>query len=161
MVRGVYMKKKVLFVMLGLVLLLVTGCGNKMEVTKCTLTNDNKTSGYKLEAVYKIYAKNDEVQKVETTEIVTSSNSSVLSYFESYINKTYKTYNDSYGGYTYNVTNSDGKVTSKVTIDYNKLNIKQFVKDNSSMKSYVDSNNMITTDGMKTLYEKLGASCQK
>lgn len=155
------MKKKILFIMLGLTLLLVTGCGNEMEVTKCTLTSNDTTNGYKLDAVYNIYAKNDEVQKVETTETVTSSSDSVLSYFESYIKKTYKAYNDSYGGYTYTVTNSDGKVISKVTIDYTKLNIKQFVKDNSSMKSYVDSNNMITTDGMKTLYEKLGASCQK
>ena len=40
------------------------------------------------------------------------------------------------------------------------MNLKKFVEDNASMKSYVNKDNKITLSGAKKLYESLGATCK-
>jgi len=60
----------------------------------------------------------------------------------------------------YYITNKDGKVVSKVTIDYSKIDIDKFVKENPAMKSYVNKYNQITLEGVKKMYESMGATCK-
>lgn len=67
--------------------------------------------------------------------------------------------NETYGGYTYNIENKDGKVVAKVTIDYNKMDLDQYVKDQPSLKTFVKDGKM-QLDGVKTLYETMGATCK-
>ena len=80
---------------------LITGCGSEAkEFTKtCTLTNNDTTNGYKLEAEYKVYGKGKVATKVETVETVTSEDEDTLDYFEEYLKDTYDKMNDTYGGY--------------------------------------------------------------
>lgn len=154
------MKKFLQGVAIFSVVLLMSGCGSAKEVVKtCTLTTNNTAQDYKLEAEYKVYGKGKIVEKVVTTETVTSSTESILTYFEEYLNNSYKTLNDTYGGYTGKITNKDGKVVSETTIDYSKLDLDKFIKDNSAMKNYVNSDNKILVDGVIELYESLGATC--
>lgn len=142
---------------------LIAGCTNndKEVVRKCTLTSDQSASGYKLNSTYKIHAKGNTVNSVVTEEVVTSSNEEILTYFEKQLNTTYKTANETYGGYTIDIKKDSDKLTSKVTIDYTKLDMVKFVKDNSGMKAYVNSNNKLTLDGATKIYESLGATCEK
>ena len=149
---------KILFGFLGIILL--TGCGDKKQVSKCTLNSDQSASGYTINSTYEIYSTNDIVSSVKTKEVVTSKNTTILAYFEDLLNKQYKSASETYGGYTYKVTNKDGKVTSEVTINYDKMNLSKFVKDNASMKSYVNKSNKLTLDGVKKIYEGLGATCK-
>ncbi len=157
------MKKFIKVLIVALCALLLAGCSSKEEkvVKTCTLTSDQSASGYKLNSTYKIYATNDAVTKVETTEVVTSDNEAIRDYFVSTLETSYKTAEQTYGGYTYKVTDEYNKVTSTVTIDYNKMNLERFIEDNSAMKAYVNKDNKITLAGAKKIYESLGATCEE
>ena len=141
------------------VVLFTAGCGSSNKVT-CTLESDQSASGYKLKAEYNIYYDGDVVTKVDTTETIESSNNSILSYFEKATKEQYKTNNEKYKGYDYEVTNKDGKVVSKVTVDYSKQDLKKFVEDNPAMESFVNKDNKLTLDGVKSMYESVGATCK-
>jgi uncharacterized lipoprotein YehR (DUF1307 family) len=155
------MKKFVKLTFAFMLVVLLTGCLGKDKVTKCTLKSDQSASGYKITSEYNVYSSKDEVNKVVTTETVESKNNTILAYFEKQLKSQYKANNDSYGGYKYEVTNKDGKVVSKVTIDYSKMNLNKFVKDNPAMKSYVNKSNKITVKGIKSMYQSMGATCEK
>ena len=141
---------------------LLTGCGKdaKEVVTTCTLASNNTLSEYQLNSTYKINSKNDEVSKDETEEVITSSSSEILNYFEETLNETYKNANDTYGGYTYNITNENSKVTAITTIDYNKMDLDKYIEDNTTMNQYVNKNGNLTVDAMKKIYTQLGALCE-
>jgi epoxyqueuosine reductase QueG len=155
------MKKKIKLLSIFVFLILFTGCTKEKEVVKtCTLTSDQSSYGYKLTSTYEIHAKNNYVENVITKETITTDEESIISYFVDYLNKTYKKANKTYGGYTYSVDKTDNSVTANVTIDYNKLNLKKFIKSNSSIKNYIGKNNKIKLDGVIKIYEKLGAKCE-
>ncbi len=155
------MKKYFKFLFVLMFVFLLAGCKVGKNVTKCSLVSDQSASNYVLKSDYKIYSSKDIVKQVETVETVESKNNTILAYFEDQLKKQYKSYNDTYKGYKYEVTNKDGKVVAKVTIDYTKMDLNKFVKDNPAMKSYVDKNNNITLKGIKTMYQSMGAKCDK
>lgn len=155
------MKRFVKIFSLAFAIVLISGCSNNKEYVKtCTLTSNDPTTGYKLESEYKVYAKGDVAEKVVTVETVSSDDQDSLDYFEEYFKSTYESINEVYGGYDNKVTNKDGKVTSETTVDYNKMNLDQYVKDNSAMKSYVNKDNKLLVDGLIKTYEALGATCK-
>ena len=151
--------KKLLKSSLLLILLVIftTGC---TKVTKCTLTSNQSASGYTLKSTYNIYSNKDVVDKVEWTEEYESKNTTTLAYFEKQLNDQYKSNNDKYKGYTYTVTNENGKVISKVTLDYSVMDIDKFIEDNPAMKSFMNSDNKVTLEGQKAIYETAGATCE-
>lgn len=154
--------KKILKVICFVALIfIISGCDNKKEVMKtCTVTSNNTVQGYKMENEYKVYGTGKVVDKVVTTEIVTSDDESILNYLEEFINSTYEATNSNYGGYTYTVERKDNKVIAKTTIDYNKMNLEKYVEDNSIMKNYVNSDNKLLVEGIIKLYESMGATCK-
>lgn len=159
------MKNKILVGVIICLSFCLVGCNssksnNNVVVNTCVLSKNDTTNGYNIDSTYKIYSKNKEVQKVVTKEIVTSEKKEVLTYFESFLNKTYKATNKKYGGYTFNVKNENNTVTSSTTIDYNKMNFKKYVKDNSQLKAYINKNSKLTTEGAKKIYTSLGATCK-
>ena len=152
------MKKGLKILFISLFVILISGCGksNKEVVSTCTLSSNQSSNGYKISSNYEIHSKDGLVNSVTTKETVESDNEQVRSYFKKTLED--NTANESYGGYTYNVTEDGNKVISDVTIDYSKMNLDKFVNDNSQMKSYI-RNNKISLDGMKKIYEALGATC--
>ena len=149
--------KKFIFI-LPVFLICLTGCGAETGSIECTLSTNDVINGYQLNSTYKINYKGDFAESVETTEIVTSDSTDTLNYFENYLNTTYQTFDDTYGGYNYKVTKEDGKVTSDVTIDYNEMYIEQYVEDQPSLKIYVEDNKILK-DGLISIYEDMGATC--
>lgn len=154
------MKKGLKILFISLFVILISGCGksNKEVVSTCTLSSNQSSNGYKISSNYEIHSKDGLVNSVTTKETVESDNEQVRFYFKKTLEDSYNTANESYGGYTYNVTEDGNKVISDVTIDYSKMNLEKFVNDNSQMKSYI-KNNRISLDGMKKIYEALGATC--
>lgn len=146
------------FTLIGIILI-ISGCGKKEVMKTCTLTQTNSTQGYKLENEYKIYGTGKVVDKVVTTETVISDDDEILDYFEEYIDSTYETMNDNYGGYEYTIKKNNNKLITETTIDYNKMNVKKYVEDNSVMKNYVNSDNKLLISGVTQIYELMGASC--
>lgn len=149
---------KLSFVLLLVVIL--SGC-KKQVVTKCTLNNDESSNGFSIKSEYKIFSDDSGVNKVETEEVVESKNKQVLSYFEKQLKEQYKYMNETYNGYTINITNKDGKVVSKIKVDYNKMNLDKYTSENPALKDYINKNGKITLDGMKKMYSSLGATCNK
>ena len=147
--------------LLLLIVFFVIGCGKNdtLKTATCTLSSNDVVNGYKTTANYEINYKNDVVESVKTVETVESENSDLLKTMEDYLNTTYSTMNNNYGGYTFNVINKDNKVVSTTTIDYNKMNIEKFVSENTVLKPYV-KNNKLTLEGIKTLYTSVGAICE-
>lgn len=155
------MKKGFKILFISLFVFILAGCDKAEEkVTKCELTSNQAASGYSLKSTYEIYSKGNVVDKVKIKEVVTTDKENIITYFESYLEQTYKTANETYGGYTYKVTKSDKDITADVTIDYTKMNLDKFISDNSSMKSYVNKDNKITLEGVTKIYEALGATCK-
>ena len=155
------MKKGFKILFISLFVFILAGCGKAEEkVTKCELTSNQAASGYSLKSTYEIYSKGNVVDKIKIKEVVTTDKENIITYFESYLEQTYKTANETYGGYTYKVTKSDKDITADVTIDYTKMNLDKFISDNSSMKSYVNKDNKITLEGVTKIYEALGATCK-
>ena len=157
------MKRFVKYFVLLVAVVLVTGCGKesaKESVKTCKLVSNDIANGYKLESEYKIYSTGKTVDKVVTVETVTSEDESVLDYFNEYLDTTYKTYNETYGGYTNKITKDSGKVVSETTIDYSAMDLKKYVSDNSSMANFVNSDNKLLTEGVVSIYETLGATCE-
>lgn len=154
------MKKGLKILFISLFVILISGCGksDKEVVSTCTLSSNQSSNGYKISSNYEIHSKNGLVNSVTTKETVESDNEQVRSYFKKTLEDSYNTANESYGGYTYNVTEDGNKIISDVTIDYSKMDLNKFIKDNSQMKSYI-KNNKISLDGMKKIYEALGATC--
>ena len=156
------MKKSVKILSLLVAIILISGCSGKDKefVKNCSLTASDVTSGYKLETKYKIYGKGKVVDKVNILETVITDDESTIDYFEEYLKESYKKLNDTYSGYTNKITKEDGKIISDTTVDYNKMDIEQYVKDNSAMKNFVNSDNKISVDGIINIYEALGATCK-
>ncbi|MCI9234050.1 MAG: YehR family protein [Bacilli bacterium] len=152
------MKKMLSILLLCVCIGIVSGCGSKKRTIECTVTQT--LSNYKLNATYKIYATGDVVDKVETLEVIDSSNEAVLKEFESTLNTQYGNNNKQYGGYDYKIGIEGSKLESKVTIDYSKVDMKKMVSDNSAMKNFVNNKNRLTVKGATALYEALGATCK-
>lgn len=153
--------KKLIFIV-PLMLLFLVGCSDnsKSGVITCTLSSNNVVNGYQLQSTYKINYTGKHIESVDTEEIIITDSDDILNYFETTLNDTYKKTNDAYGGYTYTVTKEAGRVTSKVTIDYNEMNLNQFVNDQPTLKTYVEDGKMLV-DGIKNLYTSMGATCSE
>ena len=141
-------------------LFLLTGCGEvEQQVKHCEMSTKDVVSGYELQSDYTIYYTGDYVDKVETVETVTSDSSEILDYMEEYLSTTYDSMNNAYGGYVYDVTKEDNKIVSKVEINYNKMDLEQFVTDQPALKNYVKDGKMLL-DGVVSIYESNGSTCE-
>ena len=154
--------KKVIYatLLIAISVILFTGCEKKEKVLTCKLVSDQEASGYVLNTTYDIYYKGNVVSKIELKEDIKSDSETILSYFEKSLKEQYDANNKKYGGYENTVTNKDGKVNTDVIIDFTKMDLKKYVEDNPAMENFLDKDNM-TLDGIKTLYESMGATCDK
>ncbi len=147
-----------------IMVIMLCGCGNKKveeKVVKCMLSNNDVTNGYEVKSEYNITTNGELVRKVDTVEKVTSSNASVLSYFQVNLINTYAKFKQNYGGCTYDVTKDGNTVTSEVTMDYSKADLKKASEDDASIKSILNDDYKVTLDGIISMYEGMGATCEK
>lgn len=150
-----------ILIVVGFVFLGLVGCSNDKEVlTTCTLTQTNEEQGFKLNATYNVYSKNDLVDHVVTKEIVTSNTKSILEYYKNYAIDNYDKMNKAYGGYTYSSDMTDNQLTVDTTIDYTKMDLKKFASDNPGIDSYF-KDDKITLEGVLSIYKQIGATCEK
>lgn len=154
--------KKVLFsIVLIIGVVLITGCGKVEEkVMTCTLTQKDVVNNYELNSTYEVNYAGEVVNNVTSTEVITSSDAAVLSNFETQLKDIYNAMEENYGGYNIDIKNDGQKVTALVKINYEKLNLDKLIEENSAMKSYVNKNNRLTLDGIKTMYKAQGITCK-
>lgn len=150
------------FLVIGMALLFMSGCEKQeeLQVTKCTLKNNNISAKYSLNAEYSIYSKKDIVNTVEVKEKVISSSSAIIDYFEKYLTTLYSTSNNTYGGYNNKIVKENDELTSTTTINYEQMNLEKYVEDNPTIENYVNDKNELTLEGVKSIYTSLGAICE-
>lgn len=156
------MKKYLTIIIAIVAAFAITGCGNKTskEVIKhCKLTTNNTEEKYNLDVEYVLYGNGDYAKKLEIIETVTSSDDSVIEYFDEYLKDTYNKYNELYGSFTNKINKENGKLISNTIMEYDKMDLKKYAEDNSIIKDYV-KNDKIMFKGLVELYETLGAVCE-
>lgn len=153
------MKKYVKFLLVLLVVTVLSGCTSKLDTAECSF--ESKQSDYKIKSKYKIYYRDNIVEKVDIDEVISSSSKDKLEEFNKSFKSEYDSNNTIYGGYTHNIKINKDKLKLSVSIDYTSFNMKKFIKNNVAMKEYVDKNNRLTLDGAIKMYEAIGSKCNK
>lgn len=146
-------------IVLVLSIFLLTGCFNSEKIMNCESNIENTKDNYKSNIKYKVYYKNKIVTKIEVDETYISDDKYIINYFKESKSAIYDNYNKLYGGYSYKINESDNNINYKVTIDYEKVNLKKMKNDKKIDKEYLDNNFNFTRIGAKTYLENIGASC--
>ncbi len=151
------MKKGILIACLSLVLL--TGCGAETEKTmKCSRTLDQ--NGIKADLQYNVIYKGSDVVKVSSVEKMEVNNEDVdLEAFKKNVENTYAAYSE-LDHYDVNVTVKDNVLTSKVDIDYSKIDTDKMIKIDSG-NGQIIKDGKVNVDDLKKLYESQGITCEK
>lgn len=147
--------KKILLI---LSLFILVGC-SKEDSFNCKIDLYNELQDYNFKANYKVYYKDSFVIKVEKEEIYSSNNKNTIKYFDEYKNLELNSFNELYGGIIYNIRKKNNEIIINSIIDFNKLDIKQMIKNKYIDRNYVKSNRL-TTSGIKLIYKQKGAECQ-
>ena len=137
----------------------MTGCGSNNKTLKCT--NKIETDELKYSSTYEIvYDSDKKVKEVNTKEVITSEDESYLEEAKKSSEQLYEENNKEYGGYDYKITINGNTLTSKCTIDYSKMNVKKYVKDNN-LTNFADSNDNVLLSSLIEIYKTLGAECEE
>ena len=163
--------KKILMLLLIIVFLVsATACGKKEEKSSeksssgatvregiihehCTRTgkvDDNSSA----EMSYEIYYTGEVLNRIESTERVTSTTQSVLDEYENAYRTIHSYYKD-LKYYDTNIIRTDSSVTSKMSIDYDKIDLKKLIElEGEEDNIFEDGKPMISK--YKDLAKKLG-----
>ena len=157
------MKKLTYGFLVLLCVVFMTGCGSddssSYKIEKCT--NKMSTNNMEYTANYELRLKDDtHVKSVKTTETIKSSDSDYLTTTKESIEELYDNVNNQYGGYSCSVKISGDTLTSECVIDYEKMDLKQYIQDNPSAKVIADDDYKATSEGLKSTYKALGAKCE-
>ncbi len=149
--------KKVL-VVVSLVLLFATGCGNEMKTMTCTRKMNQ--NGMNADLHYEVDYKKDTVSKVKTTEKITiDGDSELLETYKNTVETTYAPYKD-VEHYNYNVEVQDNTLISTVEIDYEKIDTKKMLEIDSANGQLI-KDGKIKLEDLKSAYESAGITCEK
>ena len=146
--------KKIIVLIIALFLV---GC-TKEEMITCNIEVDNDLQNYTMKGIYNIYYKDNYVTKIEKKEQYISPNEDVITYLNDSKNLEYYNLNDLYGGYTYEIKNSETALAITSKIDLSLVDLKKMEQDKKIDKDYVVGNRL-TTSGIVRVYESKGAIC--
>ena len=152
------MKRNITLSIIIVLCLFLTGCKGKQVITTCT--SSSKQINYTIKTKYIINSRKNMVESVNINQTIISKDKKILSDFKNQLDGQFSINKSLYGGYTYNIKVKNKKLVSKTIINYEKLNMKKFIKDNGAMKDYINKNNKFTLEGAKKLYESTGAKCE-
>ncbi len=147
--------KLLLVVLLGL---MVTGCGQTEEKTM-TCTRTLKQGNVSMDLKYTVKYKGDYVTRVSSVEKVTSDDAAVLDTYKTATEELYKTYKD-IKYYDTKVTIDGDTLTSTADINYEKIDMDKLVETDSAIGQLL-TDGKIKVETMEEMYNQLGATCKK
>lgn len=150
--------KKGLIVLAVMLLVLVTGCTSSKE-EKMVCTRTSTMNGIKLNLNYQVYYQKDVVNKVQTTEKITSTSKETLATYKKAVEDLYSNFNG-IKHYNYDIAIEGDTLTSKTDINYSKININDLLKIDSSIEQLLNKENKISLEKIKEVYESTGAICK-
>ena len=150
---------KKVFIVLGVLLLLVTGCG-KEAAGKMVCTRTTNMNNVEMDLRYEVYYEGNNVNKVQSTEKVISEDAETLQTYQEQVKKIYSSF-DNVDHYNYDVSIEGDTLTSTTDIDYTKIDMDQLLKIDSSIEQFLNDNGKIDLDKITQVYEQTGATCSK
>lgn len=155
-------------VILGIALLLfVTGCGKQTDYNesntkddKMICTRTTNANGLEMDFRYEVYYQENDVNKVQTTEKITSDSTEILQTYQQQIKSLYSSF-DNIEHYNYDVKIEGNTLISTTDINYQKMNIDELVNIDSSIEQLLNDDRKIDLDKITQVYEQLGATCEK
>lgn len=172
------MKKKIILLLL---LLCLTGCGNttenisennEIELSKtieiddtgaslvCTNDTIYEEENYSIGSKYVIYLNNDNfVTRINSVEIIETNDQEKLSYFESYLNNNYSKIS-AYSGYEYDINIENNHLISNVNINYEEFNLESYAVDYPEIEKFL-TDNKISKDKLIEHFSSLDIKCEK
>ena len=147
-------------IVLGIALLVfITGCGAEPE-QKMVCTRTGNMNGIKMDFRYEVYYQGQDVNKVETKEIIESDSQETLNTYKTTIENLYSNF-DNIENYNYKVTINGNTLTSTTDIDYTKIDIDELLKIDSSIEQLLNDSKKIALDKITQIYESAGAVCKE
>lgn len=154
-------KKYYVVVIILIIFVIITLVGIKNNFYRangqliCTYKSKNIDS--KFNTVYQVTYKNRYVTKVETIEKIEASDANLLLSYKTSLDDIYNKYNKVkyYSNESEIIKNT---LTSKTTINYEKINTKDLIKINPSLKEII-VNGKINIDKIRKKYIESGAKC--
>jgi len=126
----------------------------------CTL---NKSDSFwaNIKSVYTVTYSGEIVNLVNTIETVNSDEEQWIEYYKNIVEETYKPYkNLKY--YVYDIKTTKDTLTSKVTINYEKIDMNKFLEINPNAASlFLTKDNKVSLEKLKMYYELIGATCEQ
>ena len=157
------MKKKIFILLISL--FAITGCNNKeedksksLDSFKCFYEVSNTNVGYTSSSEYTVYYEGEYVDNVDIVETITADSSDVLDSIKQSIKDMYDPLKEKYKGYSYKITRDNKKMISKVNIDYNKMDITAYLRDNPGQEEYF-LGDKLTIDGILEIYNSMQIGC--
>lgn len=152
------MKKKILWSVLLVAILLVTGCGSESSKTMTCTRTATVSSGVNMDLKYQVTYKGDFVQLVETEEKITSENQTHLETYKTTVENLYAPYKD-IEHYNYDVKINGNTLTSTTKIDYEKIDTAKLIEIDSANETLIKDGKIKLAD-IKSVYEGIGATCE-
>lgn len=157
------MKKFISLMLVICSVFILIGCSNsevKTLIMNCNITINDENNNFKTVSDYNIYYNDDIVEKLKIVESIISDDENVLSTFETSFNNTYQTMKEEYGGCTYKITTTDNKVTNRVTIDYDKMDLEKFAIDQPDSEYMLNEDNKVSLKKLIATYKTMGGTCE-
>lgn len=122
----------------------------------CTLNNSD-SAWINVKGVYTVKYSGEYVNLVDTIETINSENEQWIEYYKNALEETYKPYKN-LKFYDYDIKTTKNTLTSKVTINYEKIDMNKFLEINQS--TIFIENGKVSLEKLKSYYELIGATCE-
>lgn len=123
----------------------------------CTL-NKSDSDWINIEGIYKVNYNGKYVNLVDTIETVNSDNEQWIEYYKNILEESYKLYkNLEY--YNYDIKTTKNTLTSKVTINYKKIDMNKFLEIDPTGSIFIEDWK-VSLEKVKLYYELIGATCE-
>lgn len=151
------MKRGIILSVLLMLLVVVTGCGNKQKTMTCTrkgTVTDGTTFNYK----YVVKYTGDYVDEINITEEVVSDNDTYLKTLETAVETMYAPYKDiKYHDYDINIKGNT--LTSHRNINYKKVDTDKLIEADSTNSTLI-KDGKVKLDDVKSIYKQLQLECK-
>ena len=143
--------------LLMVICLFSTGCGSNSLKTKTCTIKQTVADGIEMDSRYEISYKNKYVTKIVSTETVEVEDSYTREQYKDSVEAIYEPYKD-LKYYDTSVSIDGDKIISIANIDYEHMDIDEFLKINTVMKPYFKDGKLLLSDALD-MYKSLGVDC--